>query len=121
MANKDPFSLINPKSVGFGKSGHGAFKKDDHYSESHGVEDIVRKFTTYSNRTADTANLSRENVETIMGHIGDIVGGKSDRYSGLNRHDEEQFRHRLEQERVHGKLSSEDIKDAWKIWKNFDS
>src|SRR3989344_8233151 len=119
MALKDPRSRINPKTVGFGKSGSGAFKKDDQYSHTEGVEDVVRSVSRAAKYNQSTANLSKENLGVIMGHIGDIVGNKADKYHGLNRHDEEQFRHRLEQERQHGRLSDADIKDAWKIWKNF--
>ncbi|OGY90609.1 MAG: hypothetical protein A3B30_02950 [Candidatus Komeilibacteria bacterium RIFCSPLOWO2_01_FULL_52_15] len=119
MPLKDPLSSINPQTVGYGKSGHGAYKKDDQFSRDEGVEDVTRKFMAHANRTLETANLSRENVEIIMGHLGEIVGKKVDRYSELNRDDREHFRHRLEQERQHGKLSDADIKDAWKIWDNF--
>lgn len=119
--NKNPFSKINPKSVGYGKSGSNVFKKDDKYSYDKGVDDIVRKFTNYSTRTFGTANLSSANLKTIMGHLGAIVGNKADKYSPLNRYDREKFRHELEQERIHGKLSPDDIKDAWKIWENFEN
>lgn len=118
MATKDPFANINPKTVGYGKSGAHPFKKDDQYSYTHGVKDIARKFMATSKYSLETANLSKENVETIMSIIGEIVG-KKDQYSPLNRYDEEKFRHQLEEAFRHNKLSREDIADAWKIWENF--
>lgn len=120
MASQDPLSKINPKTVGFGKSGAGSYKKDDKYSYHEGTEDVVRKLATTARYSQSTANLSRENLQTIMEIIGEIVGNKADKYHGLNRYDEEKFRHRLEVERQHGRLSDADIKDAWKVWKNFD-
>src|SRR3989344_9514190 len=121
MATNDPLSGINPRTVGYGKSGRGAFKKDDKYSYTKGVEDVVKRASLRQNRTLETANLTPENLGTIMGIVGEIVGNKADKYSGLNRYDEEKFRHRLEIERRHGRLSDADLKDAWKIWKNFDA
>ena len=119
MANKDPFANINPNTVGYGKSGSHPFNKDDAYSYSHGVKDVVRKFMATSKYSLQTANLSKENIETIMNIIGDIVGNKVDKYSPLNRYDEEKFRHKLEEAFRHGTLTRADIEDAWKIWENF--
>ena len=121
MTTKDPLSGINPRTVGYGKSGYGAFKKDDKYSYTKGVEDVMKRASLRQNRTLETANLTPENLETIMGIIGQIVGNKASKYSGLDRYDEEKFRHLLEIERRHGRLSDADLKDAWKIWKNFDA
>jgi len=121
MAIKDPLAHINPHTVGYGKSGSGAYKKDDHYSRDKGVEDVSRDVMLPARRSLETANLSKENLDVIMDKLGEIVGNKSSKYSKLTRENREHFRHRLEQERQHGRLSDADIKDAWKIWKNFDS
>ena len=118
MALKDPLSMFNRKTVGYGKSGTSPYTKDDEHSLSHGTEDMIRRFNAVSKYSLETSNLSKENIETIMGVIGDIVGRK-ERYSKLDRRDEMEFRHRIEQEFYKGNLTRPDIEDAKKIWDNF--
>jgi len=119
MSEDDLLSNINPKTVGYGKSGSNPYTKDDQYSRSHGSEDMVRKIMAEARQTGAMTNLTRENLEVIMDILGSILGSKVDRYSPLNRQDEEHFRHQLEEAFRHNKLSRLDIEDAWKIWHNF--
>lgn len=117
MALPDPLSQINPNTVGYGKSGSNPYKADDQYDYHKGAQEMIRKIMAH--HSSETSNLTKENLETIMGHIGEIVGNKVDKYTPLDRSDKEHFRHKLEQEFQHGALSRDDINDAWKIWDNF--
>jgi hypothetical protein len=117
MSTNDPLSLLNPKTVGYGKSGANPYKDDDKFDYHKGAQDMIAKI--YATAHYSHPTLSKENLETIMGIISSIVGAKVDRYSPLNRYDEEHFRHQLEEAFRHNKLTRNDINDAWKIWENF--
>lgn len=118
MALPNPLSLLNRKTVGYGKSGANPYTADERHDYKHDVDHLISKIK--SSHSLETENLSRENLEIIMQHLGEIVS-KKDEYSPLNRYDREHFNHKLEEEFHRGRLTREDIKDAWKIWENFDS
>lgn len=117
MALPNPLSLFSRKTFGYGKSGSHPYTADEDFDYRNDVKHMISKIK--ATHSSETQNLSRENLEIIMQHIGEIVS-KKERYSPLNRYDHEKFNHKLEEEFRHGKLTREDIKDAWKIWDNFE-
>jgi hypothetical protein len=116
MAIKNPLSIFSRKTLGYGKSGSNPYQVDEKHDYRNDLNHLINKVK--ASHSLETQNLSRENLEVIMKHIGEIVS-KKDRYSPLNRYDREKFNHLLEEEFRHGKLTREDIKDAWSIWENF--
>ncbi len=117
MADQDPLSKLGPQNLGYGHSGSKPFNANNSVNYSENAHRLITKIL--AEHSTETSNLTRENLECIMGHIGDIVSQKVDKYSPLDRYDKEHFLHALEQERLHGKLSPDDIKHAWQIWDNF--
>ena len=116
MAIPNPLSVFSKKTLGYGKSGSNPYQADEQHDYRHDIEHLISKIK--ASHSLETQNLSRENLEIIMRHIGTIVS-KKDRYSPLNRYDREKFNHLLEGSFRAGDLTKEDIKDAWKIWENF--
>ncbi len=110
MAIKDPYSSFDPNKI-IGKSGGRPYLRPSSSSQrSVGLTNALKQLRRSG---SEGSNLSSENANVIHEIIEDQLKGKTS--ASFTYHDRMELRHKLEQARIEGKLTSYDVKDAMEI------